>query len=164
METALGSETRLLAEPIHTVRNPHPKWTMIVTADNQKESSDVAKHRNVVMHVNFTGEERLNYVLNNIENFSGYYRDREEALAIRVVCHGPGLHLLRLDTSPVKARLLQIIDRHDELSLVACANTMERMANAEGKRPEIIQQANLVPAGLPEIIELQNEGWIYIKP
>lgn len=137
---------------------------MIVATDNQKISSGLRMYRNVVMHVNFTGEERLNYVLNNIENICGYYRDREETLAIRVVCHGPGLHFLRLDTSPVKTRLLQVIGAHDELSLVACTNTMDRMANSEGKRPEIIEQANLVPAGLPEIIELQNEGWIYIKP
>ncbi len=124
----------------------------------------MATHRRVVIHVNFKAEERLNYVLNNIENISDYYREKEESLAIRVVCHGPGLHLLRLDTSPVRGRLMEIIEARNELSFVACSNTMERMTKAEGRRPEIIEQAELVPAGLPEIIELQEKGWIYLKP
>ena len=38
-----------------------------MATDNQQISSGLRMHRNVVMHVNFTGEERLNYVLNNIE-------------------------------------------------------------------------------------------------
>lgn len=135
-----------------------------MNTDTTDESADRSEPRNIVMHVNFAGDERLNFVLNNIENICDYYRDQGNEVAIRVVCHGPGLHLLRIDTSPVKERLLQMIDRLDAFSLYACDNTMERMTKAEGKRPEIIDQAVLVPAGLPEIIELQRQGWFYVKP
>ena len=135
-----------------------------MTTSNPDDSPADAAHRNIVMHVNFADDARFNFVLNNIENICDYYRDQGIALAIRVVCHGPGLHLLRVDTSPVKNRLVQMADNLGELSLYACANTMERMNKAEGKRPEIIGQAILVPAGLPEIIELQRQGWSYIKP
>jgi intracellular sulfur oxidation DsrE/DsrF family protein len=38
------------------------------------------------------------------------------------------------------------------------------MSKAEGKAPELIEAVALVPAGLPEIIELQRQGWIYLKP
>jgi intracellular sulfur oxidation DsrE/DsrF family protein len=38
------------------------------------------------------------------------------------------------------------------------------MTKAEGRQPELIEQAILVTAGLPEIIELQHLGWIYVKP
>jgi len=131
---------------------------------NPDDIPDESSHRNIVMHVNFTGDERLNFVLNNVENICDYYRDQGNEVAIRVVCHGPGLHLLRIDTSPVKERLLKMIESLDALSLYACANTMERMTKAEGKRPDIIEQAVLVQAGLPEIIELQRQGWVYIKP
>ena len=120
--------------------------------------------RNIVMHVNFADKERLGFVLNNIENIVDYYRQKGNVAAIRVVCHGPGLHLLRTDTSPVIERLTQMVDNLDRLDFYACSNTMERMAKAEGRQPEIIEQAILVPAGLPEIIELQRLGWIYLKP
>ena len=135
-----------------------------MNTDTTDISADRSELRNIVMHVNFAGDERLNFVLNNVENICDYYRDQGIEVAVRIVCHGPGLHLLRVDTSPVKERLLQMIDHLDALSLYACANTLERMTKAEGKCPEIIDKAVLVPAGLPEIIELQRQGWTYVKP
>ncbi len=120
--------------------------------------------RNIVMHVNFADKERLTFVLNNIENILDYYIEKSNQVNIRVVCHGPGLHLLRTDTSPVIDRLKQMVDNLPKVRFYACANTIERMSKAEGKQPEIIDQATLVSAGLPEIIELQRLGWIYLKP
>lgn len=120
--------------------------------------------RNIVMHVNFADPERLNLVLNNVENILDHYTERNNTVAIRVVCHGPGLHLLRSDTSPVKERILQMTDNPQRLAFYACSNTVARMTKAEGKAPELIEAAVPVPAGLPEIIELQRQGWIYLKP
>ena len=134
---------------------------------NTPASSNPARDdesRNIVMHVNFADKERLSFVLNNVENILDYYHHSGNRVAIRVVCHGPGLHLLRTDTSPVIERLVQMVNGLDQLDLYACSNTMDRMAKAEGRRPEIIQQAVLVAAGLPEIIELQRLGWVYLKP
>ena len=116
------------------------------------------------MHVNFDDPKRLGLVLNNVENILDYYHERKNLVAIRVVCHGPGLHLLRSDTSPVMERVLQMLDMPGELGFYACSNTVERMTRAEGKQPVIIEQAILVAAGLPEIIELQRQGWVYVKP
>jgi intracellular sulfur oxidation DsrE/DsrF family protein len=120
--------------------------------------------RKVVMHVNFAEADRLNYVLNNVENIRDYYRDKGRGVEIRVVCHGPGLQMLRADTSPVKERLARMSEGRDAPGFYACTNTLERATKAEGKRPVLLDQAILVPAGLPEIIELQRQGWIYVKP
>jgi len=120
--------------------------------------------RQIVMHVNFRDDERYGFVLNNVENICDYYRERGNALELRVVCHGPGLHLLRSDTSPVRERLLKICAERAELGLYACGNTLERMTRAEGKRPELIEPVKTVDAGLPEIVELQVQGWCYLKP
>lgn len=122
------------------------------------------RERKIVMHVNFNDAERYGFVLNNVENICDYYRDRASRLDLRVVCHGPGLHLLRADTSPVRERLLDICRRYDELGLYACGNTIERMARAEGATPELIDPAIPVDAGLPEIVELQMQGFSYLKP
>jgi len=120
--------------------------------------------RNIVMHVNFADQGRLGFVLNNVENIFDYYQHQGNQVAIRVVCHGPGLHLLRTDTSPLRERLQQMVDSLDQLGFYACTNTLDKMTKAEGRRPELIEQAILVPAGLPEIIELQRLGWVYVKP
>jgi intracellular sulfur oxidation DsrE/DsrF family protein len=120
--------------------------------------------RSIVMHVNFNDAERYGFVLNNIENICDYYRASDTSLDLRVVCHGPGLHLLRADTSPVRDRLLDICERYTELGLYACGNTIERMTKAEGKAPELVAPAMAVEAGLPEIVELQIRGFSYLKP
>ena len=134
--------------------------TMIASENPTRDDES----RNIVIHVNFSDRDRLVFVLNNVENILDYYRDKGNQVAIRVVCHGPGLVLLRTDTSPVKDRLEKMADSLDELSFYACTNTLNKITKAEGQQPEIIEQATLVPAGLPEIIELQRLGWIYLKP
>ncbi len=120
--------------------------------------------RQIVLHVNFNDAERYNFVLNNCENIDEYYATKGNAVEIRVVTHGPGLHILRQDTSPVKERLQKMAADMDNLSFYACTNTQERMTKAEGKKPQLIPEAVMVLAGIPEIIELQRAGWTYIKP
>ena len=125
---------------------------------------DDAATRNIVMHVNVADPVQLNLILNNLENILEHYAKRDNRLAIRVVCHGPGLHLLRKDTSPVMDRIENMMDNAQQLAFYACSNTLGRMTKAEGKAPELLAAAILVAAGLPEIIELQRQGWIYLKP
>jgi intracellular sulfur oxidation DsrE/DsrF family protein len=125
---------------------------------------DDAATRNIVMHVNVADPVQLNLVLNNLENIFEHYTKRDNDVAIRVVCHGPGLHLLRTDTSPVMDRIENMMDNAEQLAFYACSNTLARMTKAEGKAPELLAAAILVAAGLPEIIELQRQGWIYLKP
>ena len=44
----------------------------------------------------------MNLALNNATNVVQYYKDLGEKVTIEVVTFGPGLHMLRDDTSPVK--------------------------------------------------------------
>ena len=120
--------------------------------------------RRVVLHVNFNDPDALNYILNNAENIDNYYASARKKVEIRVVAHGPGLHMLRVDTSPVKERLQAMAAAQAGLSFYACANTRDRMAKAEGKIPEILGEATIVPSGIVEIMELQRAGWLYLKP
>ena len=47
----------------------------------------------------------MNLALNNATNVTQYYKDLGEKVKIDIVTFGPGLHMLRDDTSPVKARI-----------------------------------------------------------
>lgn len=125
---------------------------------------NIEQGRKVVLHVNFNQESALNFVLNNVENIYSYYAKEATSIEIRVVVHGPGLHMLREDTSSVKDRIIAMDADIDGLSFYACTNTRERMATAEGKVPNIMMQATMVPSGIIEIIELQRGGWTYLKP
>lgn len=133
---------------------------MLATDNPVRDDED----RKVALHVNFNDPAQLNFVLNNAENIYEHYRSRGKGIEIRIVTHGPGLHMLRDDTSPVKERISKLAASQPGLTFYACTNTQERMAKAEGKTPVIIDEAIMVYSGIAELIELQRAGWNYIKP
>jgi hypothetical protein len=38
------------------------------------------------------------------------------------------------------------------------------MAKAENKKIPLVSQAKLVPSGVVRILELQEQGWSYVRP
>lgn len=131
----------------------------------QAAKPDIAKksHR-LILQVNSNEPAMMNLVLNNATNVAQYYRERGEAVSIEVVTFGPGLHMLRDDTSPVKARIEVIAMSHPEISFKACGNTQENMRKAENKDINLIAQATVVDSGVVRVMELQEQGWSYVKP
>ena len=72
--------------------------------------------------------------------------------------------MLREDTSPVKARIETLALSTPEIAFKACGNTKENMSKAENKNIAIIPQAQVVSSGVIRIMELQEQGWTYVKP
>jgi intracellular sulfur oxidation DsrE/DsrF family protein len=46
----------------------------------------------------------------------------------------------------------------------ACANTKENMEKKEEKPISIVADAVLVPSGVVHLMELQEQGWSYLRP
>jgi intracellular sulfur oxidation DsrE/DsrF family protein len=72
--------------------------------------------------------------------------------------------MLRDDTSPVKEEIRSTRAKVPQLAFSACNNTKRAMEQAEGKTIPIIQEAVLVPAGVVRLVELQEQGFKYLKP
>ena len=102
--------------------------------------------------------------LNNATNVAQYYKDRGDKATIEVVTFGPGLHMLRDDTSPVKARIKTIAEGNPAISFKACGNTQENMQKAENKDIALIPEATVVRSGVVRVMELQEQGWTYVRP
>ena len=124
---------------------------------------DKKLHR-LVLQVNTNEPATMNLALNNATNVAQYYKDLGEKVAIEVVTYGPGLHMLRDDTSPVKARIKAIKERTPAISFKACGNTQENMHKVENKEIPIIPEATVVKSGVVRVMELQEQGWTYVKP
>lgn len=77
---------------------------------------------------------------------------------IEVVCHGPGLDMLRKDKSTVTAK----VDEFSGKGVVfnACEFSMKER-NVTGE--QILPWARFVKAGIIYIVTKQREGWSYIK-
>ncbi len=128
-------------------------------------AADPKEHR-VSIQVDQNDPEVMNLVLNNATNIMEQYKSKGETVQIEIVAYGPGLHMLRADTSPVKDRIKQVIDVTfpSSIKFSACNNTKEGMEKREGKSISIVSQAELVPSGAVRLIELQEQGWQYLRP
>lgn len=120
-------------------------------------------HR-LVLQVNTNDPAAMNLALNNATNVTQYYKNLGEKVEIEVVTFGPGLHMLRNDTSPVKARIEEMALSTPEVSFKACGNTQENMHKAENRDIPIIPQAQVVKSGVVHVMELEEQGWTYVKP
>jgi uncharacterized protein len=129
----------------------------------KRHFSGKTNHR-VILQVNSNDAAMMNLALNNATNIVQHYKEAGEKVLIEVVTFGPGLHMLREDTSPVKARIETLALSMPEISFKACGNTQENMRKAENKDITLIPQAQLVSSGVVRVMELEERGWSYVKP
>lgn len=126
-------------------------------------AADAARHR-LAIHVDQNDPAVMNLALNNVVNVVQHYSAAGEEVEIEIVAYGPGLHMLRDDTSPVKARVKSIGESMPNVAFTACGNTSDAMKKAEGKDIPLVSQAKVVPAGVVRLMELQEKGWSYVRP
>ncbi|MGI9418322.1 MAG: DsrE family protein [Geminicoccaceae bacterium] len=120
--------------------------------------------KQVAIHVDENDPKRMNMALNNAANIFKHYDAAGVAVEIRLVANGPGLHMLRADTSPVKDRIAAMSLEHEGLSFAACGNTHRMMSKRSDGEVALISEAEMIPSGVVELIELQGDGWAYIRP
>jgi intracellular sulfur oxidation DsrE/DsrF family protein len=128
------------------------------------EPAPTKQEHHLILQVNTNDPAAMNLALNNATNVTQYYKEMGEKVQIEVVTFGPGLNMLRDDTSPVKARIETLALSSPEISYKACGNTQENMQKAENQSIPIIPQAQLVKSGVIHIMQLQEQGWTYVKP
>ncbi|MES2031598.1 MAG: DsrE family protein [Pseudomonadota bacterium] len=128
-------------------------------------AADAKEHR-VAIQVDQNDPAVMNLALNNATNVMEFYKAKGEDVQVEIVTYGPGLHMLRDDTSPVKDRIKQIVDASfpSNIKFSACGNTKEGMEKREGKAISVVSEASVVPSGAVRLIELQEAGWSYLKP
>jgi len=93
----------------------------------------VPKEHRLILQVNTNDAAAMNLTLNNATNVAQYYEKVGEPVKIEVVTFGPGLNMLRDDTSPVKARIETMALSTPEVSFKACGITREKHAQGRGQ-------------------------------
>jgi intracellular sulfur oxidation DsrE/DsrF family protein len=128
-------------------------------------AADSKPHR-IAIQIDQNDPQIMNLVLNNATNVVEYYRAKNEAVDVDIVAYGPGLHMLRADTSPVQDRVKRLKDMAfpGKIQFSACNNTRQGMEKAEGHAIPILAEATVVPSGVVQLMELQQQGWSYIRP
>jgi uncharacterized protein len=124
------------------------------------------KPHHIAIQVDQNDPQIMNLVLNNATNVIEYYRGKNEDVEVDIVAYGPGLHMLRADTSPVQDRIKRLKEMAfpGNIQFSACNNTKQGMEKAEGHTVSIVPDATIVPSGVVHLMELQEQGWSYVRP
>ncbi|KFC74448.1 Hypothetical protein precursor [Bosea sp. LC85] len=162
-ETAIRVSLASLAALLMVVPPALAQPKKPTTAQAAKPAAAEKLHR-LVLQVNTNEPATMNLALNNATNVAQYYKDLGEKVEIEIVTFGPGLHMLREDTSPVKARIKSITASTPSIAFKACGNTQENMGKTESKEISLIPEATLVKSGVVRVMELQEKGWTYVRP
>jgi len=142
-----------------------PSFTRSQTASapSPPHSTWIKTHR-VVIQVTENDPAVMNLALNNAENLVKFYKEKGEPLQIEFVAYGAGLNMFRSDTSPVKERLATITGHTKNVTFTGCGNTLNTQSKRESKDITLVPEARLVPAGVARIVELEEQGWTYLRP
>ena len=144
---------------------PHPAVAQSKQSTPPSAAPGVGKmaHR-LILQVNTNEPAVMNLALNNAANAEQHYKSIGEKVQIEIVTFGPGLNMLRDDTSPVKERIKSLAETTRSLSFAACDNARANMSRAEQKEIPLISQATVVSSGVVRVMELQEQGWSYVRP
>ena len=122
------------------------------------------KVHHVAVHIDQNDPAVMNMVLNNVQNLHSYYAEQGDTAQIEVVAYGPGLAMYVDETSPVKDRISNMALEIEGLSFAACGNTHRAMSEKAGAEVALVSEATIVPSGVVRLIELQEEGYAYVRP
>ncbi len=164
MTRHLGLTTLLLASLVAVPVLSSAADAQSSAAPSSRQAVSAKKQHRVVIQVSENDPRIMNLALNNAENLKTFYEQAGEAVQIEIVAYGPGLNMVRSDTSPVKDRLAALVGRPQPVTLSGCDNTLGRQSKQEGKEISLVSEARLVPTGIGRIVQLQEQGWTYIRP
>jgi intracellular sulfur oxidation DsrE/DsrF family protein len=128
---------------------------------HSQQSAWVKQHR-VVIQVDQDDPKIMNLALNNAANMREYWDKKGEKSQIEFVAFGPGLQMMRSDTSPVRDRIAELSKKGVIFS--GCGNTRTNQSKAENKQIDLLSEVREVPTGVVRITELEEQGWTYLRP
>ena len=113
----------------------------------------------IVIQVSTDDPRTQKIALNNAVNLQKHYG--VDNIAIEIVAYGPGLNMLTTKSKSVE-RITSLAQQ--DITFSACGNTMAKMEAKSGKKPVLLEGVGQVKAGVAQIMELQEQGYAYVRP
>lgn len=157
MKTFWGTFCAVLAAAVLAIAMPS------AAPQAQTAKSTEKKVHKVAIQVSENDKNVMNRALNNTRNLIELYKGKGEEVTIEIVTFHDGLHMLRSE-SPVKDRIAVMSLENPNITFVACGNTQANQSKAEGKQVTLVSEAKVMPSGIARLIELQEQGYSYIRP
>jgi uncharacterized protein len=111
-----------------------------------------------VFHVDQNEEPVMNLALNNVTNLLAAIPGQEHDLV--VLFNGPAANLVAWDDVVVYLERIKDLTAKG-VRFQVCRNAMERFEITDD---QMIDECDIIPAGIVTLIDLQKNGFVYIKP
>ena len=115
------------------------------------------KKYRVVFHLDEGGKGRVDMTLNNIENLITDLG--EENVDVELVSNSEGVTAFLRVPALHEAKVKRLAAKG--VRFAVCANSLRQFGLTEDA---LLDQAEVVPAGVGELVRKQAEGWAYIRP
>ncbi len=121
-------------------------------------AAEGAPHK-VVIQVSTDDPRTQTIALNNAVNLQKALG--QDNVQIEIVAYGPGLGML---TSNSKEGQRVTSLAMQDIQFSACGNTMKGIEKKTGKMPALLEGVTVVEAGVLRLMELQEQGYAYVRP
>jgi len=138
--------------------------TVANTSDDSAATMVASKGQvNILIQLNSGDRAHIEESLNEVESVLNYYREIGQPARVEVITNGGGLTLLRMDISPFTERVKSMQREYDNLTFVACQNTINRLKTELGITAELIPGTVVIDSAVAQIMRRQQQGWAYIQ-
>ncbi len=132
-----------------------------VRADGAHLKENPRKHR-IVYHLDEAGLDKAKFVLGNIRNHVVGVGGWQHIEALELVVHGPALKLfVQSSIDPALKQTLEMLQEQG-MTFGACGNTMKNFSITTEQLPR--GSLVLPQGGVVRLMELQEHGYIYLRP
>lgn len=112
--------------------------------------------RKIVFHVNFDGEDRFNDVVSAVENTQRSFG--KENVEIVVVAHSAGAGLVTKANAERAKRIESLTASGARFGICKFTAAGRNIADSD-----LVPGVTKVEGGIPEVVRLQEQGYLYIK-
>ena len=132
---------------------------LLLTTFNILNAQENKKIHKIVIQVSSSDIITQKMALNNAVNLQEHYG--VDNIKIEIVAYGPGLSLLTSE-SLQSTKVEKLV--FNDIKFSACSNTIEIMEKRFNKEIKLLDDVAIVPAGAARIMELQEQGYAYLRP
>lgn len=113
--------------------------------------------RRIVFSINSGDPETINHVLSSANNVLKFYGP--EKVNMEIVAYYHGIETVLKKNKDIAVRVDALMQYG--VNFIACGNTMQ---TKHIKKEELIDGVDIVTAGIVEVTERVQDGWVYIVP
>ncbi len=123
---------------------------------------EAAAGNRFILHIDTDKPERMAAVLDYADQILDNARKEGVSAELEIVANNYGLSLLREELTPYRERINTLASKHANLKFIACGQAVARIER-EGKKVTLIEEAQMVPSVIGEVVSKMKEGWTYIR-